>query len=141
MAYKKLSDLLVDLDQPQKSDTFVKLFRAAVRDGKIEAMDLGERFTMPKVFNRRGQQGTYQRPARDMLFEVTSDSEKWFEETKAALQKTGSRQRKVKPSVETIESGEFDFKAAAEETRRKMQANFSKGQQLGNSRAKTRKSK
>lgn len=139
MTYKKLSDLVTELSQPQKSDTFVKLFRAAVRDGKIEAMDLSERFTMPKIFNGRGEQGNYQRTAKDMLFLVTPESTEWFENTRTSLKTSSSRQRKIKPSLENIESGQFDFKTAAQQTREKMQANFNKGQQLGKRRAKSRK--
>ena len=135
MAYKKLSDTVMELDNPQSSDSFVKLFRAAVRDGKFDAMDLSERFTMPKQYQRRGAEGTYQRDSKDMVFEDNKAYQRWFDETKEALQKK-STTRKVKPSIEAIESGTFDFKAAAEETRRKMQAKFEKGQKLGQSRAK-----
>ena len=51
----------------------MKLFKAAVREGKIEAMDLPERFTMPKVYVRRGAEGSYQRDTRDMLYDATAD--------------------------------------------------------------------
>ena len=43
---------------------------------------------------------------------------------------------KIKPTVENIEAGLIDFRALAEETRRKMHSSFSKGQQLGASRGK-----
>lgn len=138
MAYRRLSDLVSDLEDPQQSDTFVKLFRAAVRDGRIVATDLPERFTMPKNFNRRGAEGTHQRDTREMLYEVTPKAEKWVEETRAALAQARTRTRKVKLTSEAVQSGEVDFKALAAETRRKMQARHDKGQQLGlgNSRKK-----
>lgn len=139
MTYKKLSDMVSELGNPQRSDAFVKLFRSAVREGKIEAMDLQERFKMPKMYSRRGAEGQYQRDTKDMLFEVTPAVTKWFDSTKDTLAKSG-RTRKVKPTVEAIQSGAFDFKAAADETRRKMQAKFEKGQKLGQTRAKKSKS-
>ncbi len=71
MAYKKLSEQVHELSNPQRSDTFVKMFRDAVRDGKFEAAYMPERFTMPKQFTRRGSEGSYQRDTKEMLFEVT----------------------------------------------------------------------
>lgn len=139
MSYGKLSDLAIELNNPQHSDTFVKLFRAAVRDGKIEAMDAPERFTVPKMYKRRGAAGSYQRQARDMIYRDTPAVTAWFKGTKEALANTPTRQRKAKPSLESVQSGEYDFAAAAAETRRKMQAKFEKGQKLGTSRAKAKK--
>ncbi|RJF74629.1 hypothetical protein D3875_03550 [Deinococcus cavernae] len=141
MAYRKLSELAGELENPQQSEKFVQLFKAAVRDGKIDAMDVPERFTLPKVYTRRGAEGTYQRDQRDMVFEVTPQTEAWFKDTNEALSKAVQRPRRVKLSLEAVESGAVDFKAAAEETRRKMQAKFEKGQQLGQSRSKNRKKK
>jgi len=134
MAYKKLSEQIHELTNPQRSDTFVKLFREAVREGKFDAMHMPERFTLPKAFNRRGAEGTYQRDTKEMLFEVTSDFEKWFEQTNEELAAT-RRVGNVKPTVENIEAGLVDFKVLAEETRRKMQASYEKGHALGKSRA------
>lgn len=139
MSYRKLSELVVDLNNPQKSDAFIKLFRAAVREGQFDAMDVPERFTVPKLYSRRGAEGTYQRQTRDMLYEATPKAEQWFNQTREALARNDGRKRRIKPSVETVESGLIDFKAAAEETRRKMQAKFEKGQKLGMDRAKGRK--
>lgn len=141
MAYRKLSELVAELDNPQQSETFVKLFRAAVRDGKLDAMDLPERFTMPKVYARRGTSGTYQRDTRDMLYDASAKAEAWFESTKElmAKDKASTRKRRVKPSLEAVESGAIDFQAAVEETRRKMQLKYEKGQQLGMSRSKQKK--
>lgn len=138
MAYKKLSEQVHEISNSQRSDAFIKRFREAVREGKFDAMNLPERFTMPKEFSRRGAEGTYQRPARDMLFEVTPAFTKWFEEVNGELA-TSRRGSRVKPSLEAVEAGHIDFKAMAEETRRKMQASFEKGQALGQTRAKTRK--
>ncbi|WP_216322522.1 hypothetical protein [Deinococcus aestuarii] len=139
MAYKKLSEQLQELNNPQRSDTFVKLFREAVREGKFEAAQLSERFTIPKQFRRRGAEDTYQRDTREMLFEVTPEFERWFEQTNQDLAASPSRgSGKVRPSLEAIESGQLDFKALAEETRRRLQSSFEKGQTLGKSRAATR---
>ncbi|MDB5044378.1 MAG: hypothetical protein JWQ08_428 [Deinococcus sp.] len=135
MTYKKLSEQIHELSNPQRSDSFVKLFRDAVRQGKFDATYMPERFTMPKQFSRRGAEGTYQRDAKEMLFEITPEFEAWFDQTNrdlAAARKGGN----IKPSVEAIESGLVDFKKMAEETRKKMQASYEKGQALGNSRAK-----
>ncbi|WP_027460604.1 hypothetical protein [Deinococcus murrayi] len=136
MTYKKLSEQVQELSNPQRSDAFVKQFREAVRVGKFDATFLTERFTMPKTFARRGGGGSYQRDTRDMLFEVTPDFEAWFQETNAALASTRPT-GKVKPTAENIAAGLVDFKALAEETRRKMQANYEKGQNLGKSRVRT----
>lgn len=139
MAYRKLSDLVGNLEDPQQSDTFVKLFRAAVRDGRIIATDLPERFTMPKNFNRRGVEGMYQRDTREMVYEATPKVEKWVEETRAALAQARIRTRKVKLTSEAAESGEVDFKALAAETRRKMQVKHENGQKLGQGRSRKKK--
>ncbi len=138
MAYKKLSEQVHELNNPQRSDTFVKMFRDAVRDGKFEAAYLPERFTMPKQFTRRGSEDTYQRDTKEMLFEVTTKFEKWFDEVNrelAAARKGGT----IKPSVEAIEAGLVDFKKMAAETRKKMQASYEKGQALGQTRSKTKR--
>lgn len=141
MAYKKLSEQLQELGNPQRSDAFVKAFREAVRDGKIEATYLPERFTLPKQFTRRGAEGNYQRDSREMMFEVTPDFEKWFEQTNTELTATArSRGGQPKPTAENIEAGLVDFRTLAEETRKKMQASFEKGQALGKSRSQGKKS-
>lgn len=138
MAYRKLSDQVQELSNAQRSDTFIKRFRDAVREGKFEAMNLTERFTMPKQYSRRGAEGHYQRDTKDMLFEVTPAFTKWFDAVNkelAASRRTG----KIKPSLEAVEAGHLSFKELAAETRRKMQASYEKGQALGKSRAKGRK--
>ncbi|GMA15639.1 hypothetical protein E5F05_20850 [Deinococcus metallilatus] len=138
MAYKKLSEQIQELSNPQRSDAFVKQFREAVREGQFDATYLPERFTMPKAFSRRGAEGSYQRDTKDMLFEVTPAFEQWFEQTNnelGASRRTGT----VKPTAENIEAGLVDFRALAEETRRKMQASYEKGQALGKSRARNTK--
>lgn len=139
MAYKKLSEQLQDLSNPQRSDAFIRLFREAVREGRIEAAQLPERFTIPKQFRRRGEEGSYQREGREMLFEVTPEFERWFEQANQDLAASPSRgSGKVKPSLEAVESGQLDFKTLAADTRRRLQASFEKGQTLGKSRAATR---
>ncbi|GGN36595.1 hypothetical protein [Deinococcus daejeonensis] len=135
MAYKKLSEQVMELSNPQRSDTFVKLFQEAVRSGKIDGAYLPERFTMPKQFTRRGSTDTYQRDTREMIFDHTPDFEAWFEETNRELA-AARRGGNIKPSMEAIESGLVDFQTMVEETRRKMQASFEKGQALGKGRAK-----
>ncbi|GGQ96955.1 hypothetical protein [Deinococcus ruber] len=138
MAYKKLSEQVLSLSNPQRSDTFVKIFRGAVRDGRIEGAYMPERFTLPKTFSRRGGGAAYQRQAKEMLFEVNSAFEQWFDSVNrdlAASRKGG----KVKASVEAVEAGLVDFKQMAAATRQKMQASYTKGQRLGKSRAGSRK--
>lgn len=141
MVYRKLSELVTELNNPQQSEIFVKLFKAAVREGKIDAMDLAERFTMPKVYNRRGAEGTYQRDTRDMLYDNDAKAEAWVQATLETLSKakTSARMPKVKIGKEAVESGAIDFQAAVEETRRKMQAKYEKGHQLGISRSRKKK--
>ncbi|CAM3775047.1 HK97 gp10 family phage protein [Deinococcus saxicola] len=113
MAYRKLSELVNDLENPQQSDTFVKLFRAAVRDGRVIATELPERFMLPKEYTRRGAEGTYQRNAREMVYEATPKAEKWAEDTRAALAQARTRTAKVQFTSEAAESGAVDFKALA----------------------------
>lgn len=137
MTYRKLSEQVYKLSNPQRSDTFVKMFRDAVRDGQFEAAYMPERFTLPKQFSRRGNTDTYQRDAKEMLFQATPAFEKWFDQANrdlAAARKGGT----VKPSLEAVEAGLVDFKAMAAETRRKMQASYEKGRTLGTGRAKTK---
>lgn len=135
--YKKLSEQVEELSNPQRSDQFVKNFREAVRQGKFDAMYLQERFTMPKKYNRRGAEGTYQRDTKDMLFENTEEFQVWFEEMNAKLAQN-RRGVRIKLTQEAVESGDIDFKAMAEKTRQSMEASFNKGQKLGKSRAKSR---
>lgn len=134
MTYSKLSEQVQKLSNPQRSDAFVKQFREAVRTGEFEAADLPERFTLSKDFRRRGTEDTYQRQVKDMVLEVTPEFEAWFESTDKELATSARRTARPKLSLETVESGAIDFKALAEETRRKMQASYEKGQALGNSR-------
>ncbi len=138
MPYKKLSEQVHELSNVQRSDAFVKRFRDAVREGKIDAMNLPERFTMPKQYSRRGAEGTYQRETKDMLFDDTAAFKKWFEGVNEELGVT-RRAAAPKVSLEAVESGDVDFKTLVEETRRKMEASYKKGQDLGKSRAKGRK--
>ncbi|WP_027483741.1 hypothetical protein [Deinococcus pimensis] len=134
MPYRKLSEQIRELDNPQRSDTFVKLFRNAVREGEFDAAYIPERFELPKQYSRRGSEEKYARDAKDMVFEVTPKFEKWFESIRKDLG-NARRAARVKPSIDAFERGELDFKALAEETRRKMDASFKKGQNLGQSRA------
>lgn len=139
MAYRKLSDLVHDLENPQQSDTFVKLFRAAVREGRIVATDVPERFTLPREYTRRGTEGTYQRNTREMVYEATPKVVQWVRETGAALAQARTRTKKVKLTSEAVEAGEVDFRALAAETRRKMQAKHEKGQKLGQGNSRKKK--
>jgi hypothetical protein len=139
MSYQKLSEVLALLDNPQRSDRFVKHLKAAVLEGQIDAVYLPERFTLPKEFGRRGAEGKYQRSAREMLVEVTPAFERWLVETSVAL--ASRRSVRAVVSAQSIEAGEVDFKALAEATRRKMQASYEKGQALGLSRGKATQSK
>ena len=135
MAYKQLSEQVQQLNNPQRSDTFVKAFRSAVRDGRIEAAYIQERFTLPKSYTTRGSEDTYSKDSRDMIFDVTPEFEEWFRDLNKELA-VSRRGGKIRATVENIEAGLVDFKALAEETRRKMHNSFSKGQQLGASRKK-----
>ena len=132
--YKRLSEQVQSLVNPQRSDTFIKRFREAVRTGQIKAINLpSERFTMPKQYTRRGKTGTYQKDTKEMLFEVTPEFEAWFEEQNKDL--AVSRQGgQVKVTEETLAAGLVDFGALARETQAKMQASYEKGQLLGKSR-------
>lgn len=135
MAYQKLSERVHQLSNAQRSDSFVKMFRDAVRDGQFEAAYLPERFTLPKQYSRRGTVDTYQKDTNEMLFDATPAFETWFEQINrelAAARKGGT----IKPTLENIEAGLVDFKAMAAETRKKMQASYTKGQALGKSRRK-----
>lgn len=139
MTYIKLSEQLQHLTNPQRSDTFVKQFREAVRIGTFDAIRLPERFTLAKQFKRHGMEGKYQRDTQEMLFELTPAFQAWFEDTNRKLTPARAGGRIKQPTVEAIEAGVFDFKALAAETRRKMEASHAKGQALGHSRLGTRK--
>lgn len=119
----------------------VKQFRAAVRDGELEAADLPSRFTLPMQFRTWGSDETRSWEMRDMVIKQTPELEAWSTRANEELANTQGRTPKVQVTVENIEAGAVDFKALAEETRRKMQASFEKGQQLGQSRTKARATK
>ncbi|ULH14233.1 hypothetical protein MF271_01535 (plasmid) [Deinococcus sp. KNUC1210] len=134
MPYIKLSQQVEKLNNPQRSDAFVKQVRAAVREGEFDAGDLPERFTLPKKFSKRGSGDTYSRSVRDMVIDATPEFESWFESINRELTpaRTGG---KIQTTVENIEAGLIDFKSLAAETRRKMGASYTKGQALGKGRA------
>lgn len=134
MAYRKLSEQVQQLSNPQRSDTFVKRFREAVRAGEIEAAYVPERFELPKAYRRRDEGDTYRRGGRDMVFVLTPAFERWFEGVNRELAPARQGGR-VAVSAESIEAGLIDFKALAAETRQKMEVKFTKGQALGRSRA------
>ena len=136
MEFRKLSEVVMELEHPQQSDRFVKMFRNAVREGDIDAIELKERFTLPKQYHRRGAEGSYERDTRDMVFQVTPKSDKWIKQASEDLGKINTRggSSKVVLSLEAVEAGEVDFKALVEETRRSMESKYNRGQQLGNSR-------
>ncbi|RTR25524.1 hypothetical protein [Deinococcus radiophilus] len=139
MSYKRLSEQVKELTNAQRSDTFVRNFREAVRTGQFKAIYLpGERFTMPKEYSRRGQTGSYQKDTKEMLFDYTPEFAEWFEEQNRELavsRKGGS----IKATQETVEAGLVDFEQLAQQTQEKMQASFEKGQALGKSRTKPRR--
>lgn len=134
MPYEKLSTHMENLTNPQRSDAFYKQFREAVREGEIEAAELPERFELPKEYRRRGADETYTRTVKDMVVNVTPAYKKWFDGVNEALGTPARRAAAPKASLEAVEAGQVDFAAMVEETRRKMQASFEKGQHLGNSR-------
>ena len=138
MPYLKLSEQVSKLANPQRSDTFVKAFRNAVREGQFEATDIKARFELPKQFVKRGSDQPHTRTRRDMIFETSPEFNTWFAEInrQLATARTGGT---LKPTIENIEAGLVDFKALAAETRRKMQGSFDKGQALGQSRAGAKK--
>ncbi|ULH17346.1 hypothetical protein MF271_19340 (plasmid) [Deinococcus sp. KNUC1210] len=141
MPYITLSDQIKKLGNSQRSDSFVKKLREAVREGEIDAADLpGHRFELPKQFSKRGSTETYSRTVRDMIIDGTPEFEAWFQEANKDLSST--RSGKIRVSAENIDAGLVDFKALAAQTRARMQASQSKGQALGKGRtATTKKSK
>lgn len=134
MSYEKLSAQIENLTNAQRSDAFYKQFREAVREGKIEAADLPERFELPKEYRRRGADETYTRTVKDMVVNVTPAYKKWFDGVNESLSTVTRRTAAPKVSLEAVEAGDVDFAAMVEETRKKMQASFAKGQNLGNTR-------
>jgi len=132
--YITLSDQVKKLHNPQRSDTFVKQLRDAVREGEIAAADLPSRFILPKQYAKRGSEETYTRMVKDMIIDATPAFEAWFKTVNKdlSLARTGG---KIKVSAEAIEAGLVDFKALAAQTREKLGASFKKGQALGKSRS------
>lgn len=112
------------------------------RPGEFEAARRQGRVTLPKTFRKRGSDETATRDTRELVIELTPACEAWFQQVNeklAAAPIRGAGNTKVKPTVENIESGAVDFQTLAEDTRRKIQAAYVRGQQLGQSRAqKTR---
>jgi hypothetical protein len=92
-------------------------------------------FTLPKTFGRRGTDEAHQRDVKDIVFEISPAYNAWLADIKKELA-SSRRGGTIKPTLENIEVGLVDFKELAATTRQKMQASFSKGQALGNSRKK-----
>jgi len=137
--YITLSDQIKKLHNPQRSDTFVRQLRDAVRKGDIDAAETPGRFELPKKFAKRGG-GTYTRTAKDLIIDGTPEFEAWFAKVNKELSSTRAN-GKIKVTAEAIEAGLVDFKALAAETRKKMGASFEKGQKLGSSRAASTRAK
>jgi len=133
MPYITLSDQIKKLHNPQRSDTFVKQLRDAIREGDIDAVSTPGRFELPKTYSKKGSTEKYTRTAKDLIIDGTPEFEAWFAKVNKELSST--KAGKVKVTAKAIEAGLVDFKALAAETRRKMGANFEKGQKLGTSRA------
>lgn len=139
--YKRLSDQVGELVNPQRSDTFVRSFKEEVRQGHVKALYLpGERFTLPKEYRHRGGDDVYQKETREMLFEVTPEFEEWFEEENKRLS-TARQGGQIKITEETIAGGLIDFDALAQQTQEKLNATFKRGQELGKSRKISRNKK
>lgn len=134
MPYITLSDQVKKLHNPQRSDTFVKQLRTAVREGDVMAADLPARFSLPKQYTKRGSDATYNRTVKDMVIDATPAFEAWFETVNRELTPSRAGGR-IKVSAEAIEAGLVDFKALAAQTRERMGASFKKGQALGKSRS------
>ena len=134
--YITLSDQIKKLHNPQRSDTFVKQLRNAVRKGDIDAADTPGRFELPKKFSKRSSDETYTRSAKDMIIDGTPEFEAWFANVNKELSSSRAG-GKVKISLEAVEAGLVDFKVLAAETRKKLRASFEKGHHLGKSRAGT----
>lgn len=144
MTYRKLSELVLDVQDSQKTELFVRLFRNAVREGLIEAAELpGQRFVLPQLKRIRGSDGqTRQVEAREMVVKVTPALEGWMTQTLAEIESMGAGRRvRVKPSIEAIKEGAVDFEELARATRARMQNRFERGRQLGESRGKKTASK
>lgn len=116
--YSTLRDQLVRLGVPQRTGQFVRLFRSAVRSGRIDAAFLPDRFTPAEVFPDRAV-GLDGRAIRDLIVKVTPAYEAWFETTRAALRRSG---RRAHVTAEQIASGEVDFGALVERTRAQLNA-------------------
>ncbi|WP_342744571.1 hypothetical protein [Deinococcus hopiensis] len=103
-----------------------------MREGGFDAIDLPERFTLSKKLKRRGSDETYE---KDMMFETSSKFGKWFVGVNKELAATPTRgSGKPKLTLENLEEGVIDFKALAEEARRKLRSSYEKSQNFGNSR-------
>lgn len=134
MPYITLSDQIKKLHNPQRSDTFVKWLRIAIRDGDVDAASTPGRFELPKTFSKKGSTEKYTRTTRDLIIDGTPEFEAWFAKVNKELSPTRTG-GKVKVTAQAVEAGLVDFKALAAETRKKMGASFEKGQKLGSSRA------
>lgn len=132
MEYRKLSEQVALLSNPQKSEAFIKAFRNAVREGQFDAADAPGRFELPKDFKRRNGE-IYRRRAKEMILVVTPEFEVWFAEMDAQLQPKGVSKL---PALEAYASGELDFMAAVERTRNQMRERAGHGQKLGKGRSK-----
>ena len=78
MNLRRLSEQVALLKNPQRSDQFVRQFRNAVRDGVFDATEIPERFELPKQYAKRGQDASYSKSAKEMVFEVNPAFEAWF---------------------------------------------------------------
>lgn len=95
----KLSTELDELGLPQQADKFVKMARAAVKEGLIDAAYTGQRFDLPKQYRFKKkadsvskkkratdeEQEVYTRRTPEMVILKDEKYMRWFQETKQKL--------------------------------------------------------
>lgn len=121
-----------------RSDTFVKEFKDAIREGQFKAaVYKGKRFTLPKKFTRRHEEGTFTKDSRDYMIQNSEEFHEWFNEINSRL--LVSREGgKIPLTAEAINAGLIDFDELADETRQKLKRSHEKGRNLGMMHSKKR---
>lgn len=130
----RLSAVLADVPVAV-SDVVLKDIRNAVAEGRVMGAQLGEKFTVPRPFRKRGSDEPVYKLAYDMalrndaeLLDVMADSVE-----RATSPRSRATRKTLQPSYDDLQD-EAAFMAAFERTREKIIANASKGANMANKR-------
>lgn len=84
MPYVTLGEMLARLDDPQKSEAFLRMFHAHVRERRVTAANLPTRFELPQRYVTKTGEPRI-RTRRDMVIDSNAEFERWFKQANEDL--------------------------------------------------------